>query len=127
MCSRTSARRDRRSAMMFHYIDYADTAVRTRNRQRAGGGEDRERGRKGTRGTGQGETERAVATNKHRQKERREMGASTEERSECKHEREDMRDGEREVKQGGVCVCVCVQATAGRGIPRANCQCSGAP
>lgn len=22
--------------MMFHYIDYADTAVRTRNRQRAG-------------------------------------------------------------------------------------------
>ena len=75
-----------------------------------GGGEDRERGRKGTRGTGQGETERAVATNKHRQKERREMGASTEERSECKHEREDMRDGEREVKQGGVCVCVCVCA-----------------
>lgn len=37
MCSRTSARRDRRSAMMFDYIDYADTAVRTRNRQRAGG------------------------------------------------------------------------------------------
>lgn len=35
MCSRTGARRDRRSAMMFHYIDYAETAVRMRNRQRA--------------------------------------------------------------------------------------------
>lgn len=43
MCSRTSARRDRRSAMMFHYIDYADTAVRTRNRQKEGN-RDRERG-----------------------------------------------------------------------------------
>ena len=48
MCSRTSARRDRRSAMMFHYIDYADTAVRTRNRQRAGWGG----------GGGQGEREK---------------------------------------------------------------------
>lgn len=34
MCSRTAASRDRRSAMMFHYIDYADMAVRTGNRQR---------------------------------------------------------------------------------------------
>lgn len=34
MCSRTSASRDRRAAMMFHYIDYADTKVRMRNRQR---------------------------------------------------------------------------------------------
>lgn len=34
MCSRTAANRDRRSAMMFHYIDYADLVVRTGNRQR---------------------------------------------------------------------------------------------
>lgn len=34
MCSRTAANRDRRSAMMFHYIDYADSVVRTGNRQR---------------------------------------------------------------------------------------------
>ncbi len=33
------------------------------------------------------------------------MGANTEKRSKCKHERENMRDREREVKQGGVCVC----------------------
>lgn len=34
MCNRTAANRDRRSAMMFHYIDYADSLVRTRMRQR---------------------------------------------------------------------------------------------
>lgn len=52
MCSRTGARRDRRSAMMFHYIDYADTAVRTRNRQSEGNKEsEREGGRKGARKT----------------------------------------------------------------------------
>lgn len=39
MCNRTGARRDRRSTMMFHYIDYADTTVRTRNRQREENGE----------------------------------------------------------------------------------------
>lgn len=31
------------------------------------------------------------------------MGANTEKWSKCKHDRENMRDGEREVKQGGVC------------------------
>lgn len=35
------------------------------------------------------------------------MGASTEKRSKCKHKRGNMRDREREVKQGAVCVCVC--------------------
>lgn len=34
MCSRSAASTDRRSAMMFHYIDYADTAAGTGNRQR---------------------------------------------------------------------------------------------
>lgn len=56
------------------------------------------------------------------------MGANTEKRSKCRHERGSMRDRERKVKQGGRREGgVVVQATAGKGIPRANCQCSGAP
>ncbi|KAK5886361.1 hypothetical protein CesoFtcFv8_017401 [Champsocephalus esox] len=98
MCSRTSARRDRRAAMMFHYIDYADTAVRTRNRQREENGGKREKeNRRNRKRAGE------QPANKYRQREGTEMGANTEKRSKCKHEREDMRDREREVKRGGVC------------------------
>lgn len=69
MCSRTGARRDRRSAMMFHYIDYADTAVRTRNRQSEGNREsEREGGRKGARKT---ESRRQTNTDKKRGQRRR--------------------------------------------------------
>lgn len=73
--------------MMFHYIDYADTAVRTRNRQREGN-RDRGRGRAHAK-----QTERwRVGENKYRQKERTEMGMNTEKLSKCKHERGNMRD-----------------------------------
>lgn len=69
MCSRTGARRDRRSAMMFHYIDYADTAVRTRNRQSEGNREsEREGGRKGARKT---ESRRQTNTDRKRGRRRR--------------------------------------------------------
>lgn len=81
--------------MMFHYIDYADTAVRTENRQRR-------ENRGGKRVDKQMETETGE--------------------TQTQREREGMREDEgNEAGSGGV------QTTAGKGIPRANCQCRGAP
>lgn len=78
MCSQTSASRDRRAAMMFHYIDYADTKVRMRNRQRE---REMRRGRKRI----------GKAVNKHIQTDKGERGrGNVERRSKCKHDGESM-------------------------------------
>lgn len=92
------------------------------------GGQNQKQTESGKQGVGERDGEKqANSRHTNTNREGREMGANTEKRSKCRHERGSMRDRERKVKQGGGGKGGGVQATAGKGIPRANCQCSGAP
>ncbi|CAB1443436.1 unnamed protein product [Pleuronectes platessa] len=98
---------------------------RGQNEEQTGGeGNVREGGRASAERNRDGEQ----AAGKHRRTARTETGANAEKWCECEHEKGNMRERERErEREGSGAGEGCVQATAGRGIPRANCQCSGAP